>query len=96
MKATIDVPEDLYRRVKAKSAMEGRPVREVAIQLFRRWVEEPTTRSAETARDATKPPDWVGSLRRYAENAGGRHDMQSIRDSIRRGRSAPPSRKQKS
>jgi hypothetical protein len=31
MKATIEVPDDLYRRVKAKSALEGRAVREVAI-----------------------------------------------------------------
>ena len=40
MKATIDIPEDLYRKVKAKSALEGRPVREVAIELFREWVGE--------------------------------------------------------
>lgn len=39
MKATIDIPEDLYRKLKAKSALEGRPVREVAISLFRQWVE---------------------------------------------------------
>ncbi len=40
MKATIDVPDDLYRRVKAKSALEGRPVREVTIELYRRWLRE--------------------------------------------------------
>lgn len=39
MKATIDIPDDLYRKVKAKSALEGRPLREVAITLFRNWVE---------------------------------------------------------
>ncbi len=38
MKATIDVPDDLYRRVKAKSALEGRAVREVTIVLYRRWL----------------------------------------------------------
>ncbi len=38
MKATIDVPDDLYRRVKAKSALEGRAVREVTIELYRRWL----------------------------------------------------------
>jgi hypothetical protein len=42
MKATIDIPDDLYRQVKARSALEGRPVRDVAIELFRRWLgEEP-------------------------------------------------------
>ena len=40
MKATIDIPDELYRRVEAKSALEGRPVRSVAIELFERWLEE--------------------------------------------------------
>ena len=40
MKATIDVPDDLYRRVKAKSALEGRAVREVTIELYQRWLRE--------------------------------------------------------
>lgn len=48
MKATIDIPEELYRKVKAKSALEGRPVREVAIALFRRWVEPQPTVPANT------------------------------------------------
>jgi len=39
MKTSIDLPDDLYRRVKARSAMEGRSVREVATSLFQRWVE---------------------------------------------------------
>ena len=33
MKATLKIPDDLYRRVKARSAMEGRPMRSVAVQL---------------------------------------------------------------
>lgn len=40
MKATIDVPDDLYRRVKARSALEGRSVRDVALELFKRWLGE--------------------------------------------------------
>lgn len=40
MKATVDVPDDLYRRVKAKSALEGRTLRSVALDLFRRWLGE--------------------------------------------------------
>ncbi len=38
MKATIDIPDDLYRRVKARAALDGRAVREVAIELFTEWV----------------------------------------------------------
>lgn len=41
MKATIELPDDLYRRVKAKSALEGRSIRAVALELFRRWLREP-------------------------------------------------------
>ena len=41
MKATIDIPDEIYRRVKAKSAMEGRAVREVTIDLYRTWLAEP-------------------------------------------------------
>ena len=40
MKTTIDIPDDLYRKVKAKSALEGRAVREVTIELYREWVED--------------------------------------------------------
>lgn len=41
MKATIEIPDELYRRVKAKSALEGRTVREVTTELYRTWVDEP-------------------------------------------------------
>ncbi len=38
MKTTIDVPDDLYRRVKARAALLGLPVREVTIDLYKRWL----------------------------------------------------------
>ena len=41
MKATIDIPDELYRRVKARSALEGRRVRDVTIELYQRWLERP-------------------------------------------------------
>ena len=40
MKTTIDIPEEVYRRVKAKSALQGRRVREVTLELYRRWLDE--------------------------------------------------------
>ena len=40
MKATIDVPDDLYRQVKAEAALRGVTVREVTTQLYRRWLSE--------------------------------------------------------
>jgi len=92
MKATVEIPDDLYRRVKAKSALEGRPVREVTVQLFRRWVEAATPSGPEdkapTRKGGPPRPQWLGSLRRYAHKARGRHDMKSVRNSIARGRTA--------
>ncbi len=47
MKATIDIPDELYRRVKARSAMLGRAVREVTIELYQHWLGDvPATTSA--------------------------------------------------
>lgn len=39
MKATIDIPDDLYRRVKAKTAEEGRRIRDVTAGLFQQWLD---------------------------------------------------------
>jgi hypothetical protein len=41
MKITTDLPEELYRQVKAKAAMEGRAVREVTEALYRAYVGMP-------------------------------------------------------
>ena len=38
MKATVDVPDQLYRQVKARAALEGRAVREVTIELYEQWL----------------------------------------------------------
>ena len=40
MKATIDVPDPLYRRVKAQAALDGRSVRDVTTALYERWLAE--------------------------------------------------------
>jgi len=40
MKATIEVPDELYRRVKAKTAMQGRAIREVTVELYQKWLDE--------------------------------------------------------
>lgn len=38
MKATIDIPDEIYRKVRAKAAEEGRKIREVMIELFQLWL----------------------------------------------------------
>ena len=87
MKATIEIPDDLYRRVKAKSAMEGQPVREVVTHLFQGWLEEtdvvPTDKPV--LMQSWPAPAWFGAARKYAQRAT-RHDLTSIRRSIAQGR----------
>lgn len=39
MKATIEIPDDLYRRVKARSSLEGLTVKEATVRLYRAWLE---------------------------------------------------------
>jgi hypothetical protein len=50
MKATIEIPDELYRRVKARSALLGRAVREVTIELYQQWLGDgPIQKPGETA-----------------------------------------------
>ena len=60
MKATIDVPDGLYRRVKARSALEGRSVRDVTVLLFERWLDESPDLEALASRDrGSAVASWV-------------------------------------
>jgi len=87
MKATIEIPDDLYRRVKAKSAIEGQPVREVVMHLFHGWLGEtgevPIGKAGLV--QGQPAPAWFGAARKYARGVK-RHDLASVRRSIARGR----------
>lgn len=65
MKATIDLPDDLYRRVKARSAEEGRRIREVAAELFRRWLDQ----EMDTPATAALPVVDAAQLARHRDTA---------------------------
>ncbi len=87
MKATLDIPSDLYRRVKAKSAMEGRPIRAVAIQLFQRWLEgadSPEEKEQDQLPLSTiqKAP-WLAITRPFVEGKRD-HDLDAVRQSAHR------------
>jgi hypothetical protein len=86
MKATIDIPDDLYRRVKAKSALRGQAVREVAVSLFEGWIAETDKATPAPAADAGQSqPAWFGAARKYARRVA-HHDMIAVRRSIAHGR----------
>ncbi|MDD4869339.1 MAG: hypothetical protein PHR77_02170 [Kiritimatiellae bacterium] len=85
MKATLDIPDTLYRQVKAKSALEGRRIRLVAIELFSTWVNATqkveSKENAQPSRKTRKLPPWFGIARSYASKVK-RHDMDAVRESI--------------
>ena len=95
MKATLDIPDDLYRRVKARSAMEGRPVRSVAVQLFQRWLNDEPEHAAPLASktpSGRKPTrfekaPWLAILKPYIR-PGMTHDMDEVRAALAKGWSA--------
>ena len=95
MKATLDIPDDLYRRAKARSALEGRPLRAVAIELFQNWLRDPA--ATEPAPDAPSPEElaqfpWLAISRKYVKPGQG-SPMEDIRESIARGWAAETSEK---
>jgi len=89
MKATMDIPDELYRKVKARSALRGETVRSVAVQLFSDWLDEREPSSPAIVRESALPA-WFASARKYAHRVKG-HDMASIRRSIARGRTGDAS-----
>lgn len=64
MKATIDIPDPLYRKVKAKAAEQGRKIRDVTIELFQGWlsVGQSTRHDAEQQRLRALMMKHVGSF----------------------------------
>lgn len=84
MKTTVDIPDELYRRVKAKGAMEGKAIRQIAIEMLSRYLAaEPAP--AQAPQRAEGDPPWFGLARAYASKVT-RHDIATIRASIAAGR----------
>lgn len=64
MKVTIEIPEPLYRKVKAKSALLGHSVREVTTDLYQQWLGD-----AHPADENASPEAWLESWLADAEAA---------------------------
>jgi hypothetical protein len=77
MKATVDIPDALYRRVKARSALEGRAIREVTIELYERWLDEersPAGHGAQSAEQSelTDAAAWLAEWERIGDEVARR------------------------
>lgn len=81
MKVTADIPDELYRRVKAKAATQGRAVREVTEALYSAYVE--TTDAESRIRDGEKWLEhWLDLSRRMPPPV----DSSTARDHLARAR----------
>jgi len=60
---TATIPDELYRQVKARSALLGKRVRDVTIELYRRWPAETDSPSSET------PDEWLAEWVRLGETS---------------------------
>lgn len=89
MKATIDLDEALYRRLKVEAARRGRTVRDLVADGIRAVIDAPHT--PDVAIDAAAAADWYGSLNAYAGRAE-QHDLGAMRASIARGRKGKKAR----
>jgi hypothetical protein len=59
MTATIEIPDDLYRKMEAKTARTGERLKEVAVSLFDRWVKEDSLPEAPATSAAQWLEQWV-------------------------------------
>jgi plasmid stability protein len=87
MKATIDIDDDLYRRLKIEAARQGRTVRDMVADGVRYVLEGDVTRPADAERATNEEwrPAWFGLLRPWGKEAA-THDMRAVRESIVQGR----------
>lgn len=69
MKVTIDIPDDLYRRVMERTAMVERTVGEVTIDLYQRWLGEVPAKGSSPA-----AAEWLAEWLALGQSAVGRGD----------------------
>ena len=82
----MDIPDTLYRRVRAKGALDGLTLRAITINLYMEWLERDEPHPVESqCYEPVVMPSWgglcSGAIARHAE---GPHDLASIRQSIAR------------
>lgn len=80
MKATFQIPDELYREVKSESAMDGRSVREVTISLFEQWLRQKKQPSPHAA--AIDWENFQAPLSHWVSVEMTDHSMEAMRKSI--------------
>jgi hypothetical protein len=93
VKATIDIPDEIYRQVKAKSALEGRAIRDVTVELFRSYLTRGEHAGARASAvppaapesETDSAPPWLGLAREQIRTPRASHRWEEIRASLERG-----------
>ena len=82
MKATFQIPDELYREVKAETAREGKTVGEVTIRLFEQWLRQKKQRAhpAPSVDWLSFQPPLAGQLPAGASD----HSIDAMRETITR------------
>ena len=63
MRTTIDIPDEIYRRLKVKAAIEGQTVREIALRGIQREIEEPAAKPVRRLAEPILKSYAPGSIR---------------------------------
>jgi hypothetical protein len=75
MKTTMEIPDDLYRKLKARSAAQGKTVREVVVNLVQEWLKDSKKGGTGTMEPQTQvelqtqDEDKTAELRRWLDEA---------------------------
>ncbi len=82
VKATVDIPDALFRQVKARSALGGRTIRDVTIEAYQRWLAEtPAPYSTTDEALPTAGETWLAAWEALAaEIAEGAVDRRTPRE----------------
>jgi hypothetical protein len=69
MKTTIEIPDELYRKLKARSAASGKTVREVVVGLVQEWLKGSLKGRTDSVEREIAEQDKTAELRRWLDEA---------------------------
>jgi hypothetical protein len=81
MRTTLDIPDAMYRRIKARTAQEGSTVRAITLVLYSQWLGDVQRDKSvqQTVHKKLRTPSWFGSVK---VDPNLPHDLASVRESI--------------
>jgi len=78
MKTTIELPDALYRRVKAKSSLDGQPVRAVTQRLYELWLEGQVSLDEAGSKGKAEKQAWADKWVREADELAAQISKKSV------------------